>query len=365
MRKISIFISLLVLVLALSACEEQAPETSFDYSDFPTHLVTSYEELEQREERYVAYYYGEYCSHCATVKQDLLSFFSTFETLPFYILNTSDTPDVSSREEFYGTPTIFVYSKGDIIDSYIGVDAIYDFMVTYRDIDEIPLDYTHFSSQHVETYQELLDIEQDKYLVYYYLENCPHCIAAKPDFLKWAFQHDVKDIYFVNAATVADQTVPTELLIFNSGTPVLAVMSNGEFADEYYSGTDEVLNYIATIGDAEINPDEPVITYEYSDFQDHQVSTYDDLELHEGTYVVYYYSPFCGHCESIKQDILEFLSTFDTYDYYMLDTSDASGVSNFDEFYGTPTVFVVEDGVIQESYIGTFQITDFIVSYSQ
>ena len=60
----------------------------------------------------------------------------------------------------------------------------------------------------------------------------------------------------MNGATVSGSgTLPTELIILNSGTPILAVMTNGEFADEYYSGTTQVLEYIGLsgMGDITIN----------------------------------------------------------------------------------------------------------------
>ena len=46
--------------------------------------------------------------------------------------------------------------------------------------------------------------------------------------------------------------IPTELIILNSGTPILLLMSNGVFLDEYYSGEEDVRMYIETIGDGEL-----------------------------------------------------------------------------------------------------------------
>ena len=211
----------------------------------------------RRYERYILYYYGKNCGHCTNIKQEILSFFDDFTLLPFYILEVQDTPDVSSFEEFIGTPTIFLIADGEIIDSYIGYIEVRDFIDIYEDVESIPLDYSYFTTQHLDTYQEALEIDSDAYLIYYYLDDCPHCIEIKEEFLQWAFQRDVRDIYFMNGATVsASGTLPTELLILNSGTPILAVMTNGEFADEYYSGETEVLEYIALIGDGPITINE-------------------------------------------------------------------------------------------------------------
>ena len=57
----------------------------------------------------------------------------------------------------------------------------------------------------------------------------------------------------MNGAEVTDpDNIPTELIILNSGTPILLLMSNGVFLDEYYSGEEDVRTYITTIGDGEL-----------------------------------------------------------------------------------------------------------------
>lgn len=253
MKKISLVFLLLLLTVTLGACDE--PELiELDYSDFPEHLLSTFSDAETIEdERYIVYYYGKNCGHCLDVKQEILNFFLDFTLVPFYILEVQDTPDTSGLEEFLGTPTVFLMADGQVLDSYIGSDKVRDFILTYEDIESIPLDYTHFESQHLSTYQEALDIDSEAYLIYYYLEDCPHCIAAKDDFLEWAFERDLRDIYFMNGAEISqDETLPTELIILNSGTPILVVMTNGNFADEYYSGTVPVLEYIGLIGDGDI-----------------------------------------------------------------------------------------------------------------
>jgi len=254
MKKLYILGLALFITFTLSACVEEPVLIELDYSDFPEHLLRSYEAAETIEdERYIVYYYGKNCGHCINVKQDVLHFFTTFTLLPFYILEVQDTPDASVLEEFVGTPTMFVMADGEVLDMYIGSVEIYDFFENYQDVESIPLDYDDFKTQELTTYQQALEIESDAYLIYYYLDDCPHCIATKDDFLEWAFQRDLRDIYFMNGATVSGSgTLPTELIILNSGTPILAVMTNGEFADEYYSGTTQVLEYIGLIGMGDI-----------------------------------------------------------------------------------------------------------------
>jgi len=239
-----------ILIFSLTACVPD--DKLYDYTDFPEHLITSYEEAEtMTSNKYIVYYYSTNCGHCKEVKQDVLGFVDNFDTLPFYIFNIQDAQymDVSSLEEFRGTPTVFVMSDNKVLEAYVGSVEVLQFINIYN---SISFDYNSFESQHLNNYQDVLDIQRDSYILYYYLDECPFCKLAKEDLLVWAYTRSVEDIYFMNGANVIDpDNVPTELTILNSGTPILLIMSNGKFIDEYYSGSEVVLNYILTVGDSE------------------------------------------------------------------------------------------------------------------
>lgn len=243
MKKIFSLLFVLI-VFPLSACEN-AEETGvvYEYSDLETISLLSHEEAENMSnEKYAVYYFAESCSHCQNIKQDILSFAIDFNYLDFYIIDISKASDSSSYEEFRGTPTVFVLSGGEIIESYVGSIEVLEFIDDYK---EIQFDYDLFNLQHLTTYSEVLDIAEEKYLVYMYLESCPNCITIKEDFLSWAFTKNINEMYFINAAEVTNpDDLPTELQILGSGTPILIVMSNGVFTDEYYLGVDEILEYI-------------------------------------------------------------------------------------------------------------------------
>ena len=122
-----------VLVMTLSGCSFKPEE--LDYSDFSTHLITSYDEAEnETSNKYIVYYYHDNCAGCETIKQDILSFFEIFETLPFYILNIQDAEDLSGLEEFEGTPTVFVMSDNQVTETYLGSLEISNFISAYRNI---------------------------------------------------------------------------------------------------------------------------------------------------------------------------------------------------------------------------------------
>ena len=238
-RLILLFLSL--LLFTLSACDQD--DGLFDYSDFSDIAIESNSEAEGKStDKYIVYYYQESCSHCIAVKQDILSFANDFEALDFYIFDISKAVDSTSLEEFVGTPTVFIFSGEEIIESYIGKNPVLEFINIYKDI---VLTYDSFTDQQLTTYNEILEIQSDRYLVYYYLETCPNCIDIKETVLNWAFTKNVNDIFIMNGASVVDpDNFPTELQILTSGTPLLIVMNNGVVTDEYYLGKEEILAFI-------------------------------------------------------------------------------------------------------------------------
>lgn len=254
MNKILLSLFLLLILVTLSSCEESIPE--LDYIDFVDHIKPTYVAMESIEdERYISYYYGATCGHCEDVKQSILGFFYNFDQMPFYILEVGAAQDVTILDEFLGTPTVFVMANGEVLESYIGVNQIYEFIEKYNKLgtNDFVYEYDMFKNQHLTTYDAALEIDSEAYIIYYYLEDCPHCIRTKPDFLKWAWERDIDEIYFMNGAQMIDpDNKPTELIVLNSGTPILVVMKNGEFAKEYYSGREDVLEYINELGKGEI-----------------------------------------------------------------------------------------------------------------
>lgn len=224
-----------------------------DYKDFVGHNELSFNSLEFKDHpRYIGYYYSDECGHCAAVKAELLAFFKDFTGMPFYFIDVQEAQGTTNISGLTGTPTLIIFNEGGIQDAYVGSDRVRDFIDTYQE-----LDYEDFADQHLSTFQEALEIEKDAYIIYYYLEGCPHCMAAKDQVLQWALKRGLSDVYFINGAQVEDlNNIPTELIVLQSGTPTLVVMTNGQFADEYYTGTDAVLNYIEELGTDEITTDQ-------------------------------------------------------------------------------------------------------------
>ncbi len=251
MKKLILILSLLLL-FTLTACVEE--EKIFEYEEFSDITLLSHSEAESKSNnKYIVYYYQELCSHCQDVKQEILGFATTFTAIDFYILDAARVMDNSSLEEFIGTPTVFVFSGTEVVESYIGGPRVRDFIEKYGNLE---LDYSDFEYQHLTTYQDILDIEYDTYHVYYYLDTCPNCITIKNQLLQWAYTKNIDQIYFMNGSNVVDpDNLLTELQILGSGTPLLIVMSNGIFTDEYYLGKDDIISYIELNGNNDITQD--------------------------------------------------------------------------------------------------------------
>lgn len=232
-------------------CEPEEVEDLFEYTDFTDIAMISHDQAENiSDNKYAVYYYQEACAHCQDVKQEILEFASTFEALDFYILDAAHMPDSSSHEEFYGTPTVFVFSGDEIIEQYVGAPNVRNFIARYGNIQ---FNYASFEYQHLATYQDILDVEEETYLLYFYLENGVDSIEIESQFLDWAFTKRMNQVYFMNGEVVVDaDIIPTDIQILGSGSPIIIVMSNGVYTGEYYLGKNGIIDYIELIGDGDI-----------------------------------------------------------------------------------------------------------------
>ena len=359
MKYLSLFL-LFLASISLTGCVKQ-PEKQ--YSDLENHHVSTYFEAEHASKnRYVLYYYDSTDENDNSIKNEIISFFELFEALEYFLLDASQsTVGVSAFGEYDDEPLIYVVSNQSVLEEYIGESNIRSFISSYSDIE---FDYDLFEDQHLDSIYDALEIENDSYILYYYLDNCPYCIQMKPHFLPWAFSKSAEDIYFINGAEVeSPDTLPTDLIVLQSGTPIIVVMSNGEFANEYYSGPDDVMEYIERVGEDPITS--PLVDLDYGDFSDYIISDLDEtLLLSDGIYIEYYYSPNCFYCNEVKTDILRFLFTVENLDYYLINMSGASGRVKIDNYIGTPSLYVIYENQVLLSFIGKLNVLKFISDYN-
>ena len=333
MRKLLTFI-IFTLVLTLSSCNFNR----IDYTDFEANKVISYYESEtMSNNRYIVYYYDSDDENSTNIKGQILTFFEGFETLEFYLLDTKYIEtETSNFGEYVDDPIIYVISNKKVLETYKGTQQINDFISKYTDI---VFDYDLFENQHVTSYQEILDIENDSYILYYYLDSCPHCIATKPFLL------------------------PTELIILNSGTPILVLMSNGKFANEFYSGSAPVEEYILEIGNGDIIAKE--LQIDYDEFFEHFIDDYENtLTISDELHFEYYFSPYCGHCISIKPNILNFFKDNNELEFYLINTTEADGSPKIVDFQYIPALYIVLGNEVVASFVGAVVIPEFIEDFN-
>lgn len=338
----------LVFVLVVGGCESEA---QLDYSDFDNVRQLSYSAAESKEnERYILYYYSENCGHCNDVKQEVLSFFKTFEYLNVYLIDTGaqEVKDVSKYDEFVGTPSVFIIADGEVLESYIGSVEIRSFIELYRDFD---LNMSVFSSQIIMDGNDLLDIDRTV-LVYLYDDMCTDCDSVDELFLKHAYRRGPKDVYIVDVQNT--HNVPKGLLSLGDG-PILVKMSNGLIQETYQDNA--VVDYMDELKNNVLQ-----IEYDYESFIEHHLTDYDDLlTIDEPLYVAYYYSSSCPYCNAIKNEVLSLFDTFE-YPFYLFDSSVTTG-DRPAGLQGVPTLRVMIDGHLEIEYVGSLEISSFIQSY--
>lgn len=111
------------------------------------------------------------------------------------------------------------------------------------------------------------------------------------------------------------------------------------------------------------------IFHNYDDIKDNLIS-WSDVFNQEGDYYVYFYSERCGHCNDIKQEIIN-LYLEELVNLYFVCTDieamlgpikDLHGVNSVDDFYifGTPFLVEINNCYVVDYYIGSEEIRGFI-----
>ena len=121
------------------------------------------------------------------------------------------------------------------------------------------------------------------------------------------------------------------------------------------------------------NNDVSVSTYhDYDEFEDNTIEWLDLLNQ-EGRYYAYIYSPRCGHCNDIKQDVLGY--ALNRNDFYFVEySSDIPIANNIEDtigkddigvvfIKGTPTLIEVENHVVINNIAGSNSILDTLTNH--
>lgn len=135
--KFIIFLLVGVIGFTLTGCEGD----DLDYSDFADdHLNSWAKALTQEEDQYLLYYYGVNCSHCKTIKQEILNFANENDaSLKVYFIESGEVSyenyemypvnDPLTGEPIPGTPTVIVVTDGRARAMLVGPSPIKDLLL--------------------------------------------------------------------------------------------------------------------------------------------------------------------------------------------------------------------------------------------
>lgn len=201
------------------------------------------------------------------------------------------------------------------------------------------LDYKDLDKKHVKSFLSAESKNEDTYFVYYYSSDSVYSDNVKEDMLKFIDGFTETSFYMLDVSKASDESTFYEY----ESVPTVFVIDEGAVYEKFESesGVKDFIFKYATFN---------LLTFDdeldYPDF-DHLDNYTDILDRPEDKYVVYFYSVSCGYCVQIKDYILDFALENDTnMKIYFMDAYNIKGVYPFEEQYGTPSIFVVEDGEI-------------------
>jgi|GEM_PF-1886893 len=354
-------ILIVIFVVTLSSCTSETSD--YNYSDFYENKVISYYHAETKPNKYVLYYYSSESSKCDEIKDEILSFFDGFDTLNYYLLDTSNIQSEESNfGKFTDEPIIYLVSNKAVYETYTGSEEIKNFINKYEDL-EITIDL--FESQHITSMNGVQDSTDDSIIIYYYNPEDETSVTYNETFLPWAYTKNIEDIFFINVQELDEfDELSTDIQNALLANPSVFVMSYGQFAQESYTGPIFIDSYLDYIGNDEISGKESL--YDYADFSDHALTSFDQtLTISDNLHLEYYYSPYCSHCNAIKSRVLAFFSNNSELEYYIINSVEATGNPKIEDYRGVPALYIIdENNEVVASFLGSIQIPKFINDYN-
>lgn len=140
MKKISLLSVMLLVGCSINGNvakenDEIEQQKQFDYSDVTTSIHWT-DVFLQEEERYLVYFYSEYCGYCKSIKEEFLSYYLLDkETIYFvdaikedavFCGNAENIIGMKSIEDFYipGTPFLLEIIENTATNYYVGLENI-------------------------------------------------------------------------------------------------------------------------------------------------------------------------------------------------------------------------------------------------
>ena len=124
------------------------------------------------------------------------------------------------------------------------------------------------------------------------------------------------------------------------------------------------------IQNEEEKPEETKLDYSITTSE--QIRWEEIFKQKEERYLIYFYSPYCGYCRSIKEDILSyyllnkdrmyFVDSIEQKAIYGYPSEELMGVKSIEDFYitGTPTLVEITNLTVTNLYVGADNIKLYI-----
>lgn len=138
MKKL-ILLSMTLLTSCSAGVVEEVPTVivpEYDYSITKDDQIKWNDLFSQKEERYLVYFYSEYCGYCKSIKQEVLSYYLLNKEKMYFLdaikedavfkSPANDIIGLTSIDNFHiaGTPMIVEFIELTVTNLYVGCDNI-------------------------------------------------------------------------------------------------------------------------------------------------------------------------------------------------------------------------------------------------
>lgn len=113
------------------------------------------------------------------------------------------------------------------------------------------------------------------------------------------------------------------------------------------------------------------VNHNYEEVSDKRVSWSQIFKQENDDYLCYFYSETCGHCQNLKNEIIEYSFTSPIPFYFVKNSpdfivseniEDTIGVSSLEHFFikGTPSLIEIKNKKVNKNIAGEIKIRDYI-----
>lgn len=294
----------------------------------------------QSESTYAVYVYSPESSSSKNLKNEIFEFLSETD-MKIYLLALED----DSYSAFI--PNMVVIDNGLNVKNYHDITQIRDFIESVENGSFSNLDF----DSNIETIKDNYGLKSDSFPIYYGTVSGYKLYSN----IVYSTQCETGVAFSYQGYQYVSYTACTPDFI---GLGYMAIKSGSiyEIRDLVESGTISIEETSTLFGIENTG-------LEYNDISlIHIYSTTQVLSQAENEYYVYFYSPSCSHCQSIKNTMLNFVLNDTSKSIYFVNQNyvDSENLSSFID--GFPTIIKVVAGVVVHDYVGTVEIGDLINS---